>query len=154
MKRLLFRNLHPLYGWMFSVSWAAIAISFAIVFYLKGSVASDPLGALIAVVFFLISPWVVFRFFQVPMISIWEGEGDDWVIVRRWLWKHVLEQVRRESLPMPTVEEESDGDGGKHYLCLLRLPTGAVQFGKYHRRHQAERTCDQMRAAIAAVDKD
>ncbi|NTE89623.1 hypothetical protein [Agrobacterium rubi] len=148
MTRVLFRNLHPLYGWLFSIAWCAISIAIAIVFFLKQNLTADPMGAAIAIVFPLTAPFVLARFLQVPVISIWEKSNDDWLITRRWPWKVETEQVDRRSLPMPTIEHESDNEGGVKYRCLLRLTKGVIEFAKYRRREQAELACDRMKRAL------
>jgi hypothetical protein len=82
-------------------------------------------------------------------MSIWEEGGDNWLIVRRWLWKVQKEHVNRQLLPMPAIEEESDNEGGKIYRCLLRTSAGRVEFGIYRRRERAEAACDKMRNILS-----
>jgi len=147
MTRVLFRNLHPLYGWLFSIACCAISIAIAIVFFLKQSLTTDPTGAIV-LLFLLIAPWILVNFLKVPIISIWAKGNDDWLIVRRWLWKVETEHVVRQGLPMPWIEEQRDNEGGVKYRCLLRLTNGVIEFAKYRQREQAELACDRMRKAL------
>ncbi len=149
MTRLLFRNLYPLYEWLFSIAWCAISAATAFVAFRKQNIATDPSAAAVAVIFSLIGVLFLIKFLQVPVISIWDDGGDDWLIVRRWLWKVKTVRVNRRNLPMPAMEEESDNEGGKIYRCLLRTSAGSVEFGRYRRRERAQLTCDKMRTALS-----
>lgn len=148
MTRLLFRNLHPLYEWLLSVAWCVISITITIVAFRKQNIAADPTGAAVPVVFTLIGAYSLIKSVRVPIISIWDEGNDNWLIVRRWLWKVETEPVNRRDLPTPAIEEESDNEGGKIYRCFLRTSAGSVEFGTYRRRERAQLTCDKMRTAL------
>jgi len=149
MTRLLFQNLHPLYEWLLSVAWCVISITIRIVAFRKQNMAADPTSAAVPVVFTVIGAYFLIKSVRVPIISIWDEGNDDWLVVRRWLWKVETEHVNRQNLPMPAIEEESDNEGGKIYRCLLRIPAGSVEFGTYRRRERAQLTCDKMRTALS-----
>jgi hypothetical protein len=149
MARLLFRNLYPLYEWLFSIAWCAISTATAFVAFRNQNIDADPSAAAVAVIFSLIGAFFLIKFVQVPIISIWDDGGDDWLIVRRWLWKVETIRVNRLKLPMPAMEEESDNEGGKIYRCLPRTSAGSVEFSRYRRREPAQLTCDKMRMALS-----
>lgn len=149
MNRLLFRNLNPLYSWILAIAWCAISNYAAIVLLLSKSVTTDVIAKMIVVLFLLIEPFIFLKFTQIPIVYIWEEGCDNWLIVRRWLWKVQKEHVNPQFLPMPEIEEEGDNEGGKIYRCLLRTSAGRVEFGSYRRRERAEVVCDKMRNILS-----
>ena len=149
MKRLLFRNLNPLYSWFLAIAWCAILNYAAIALLLNIGGTNDVTALMIVILFLLIEPFVFFKFTQTPIIYILEEGGDKWLIVRRWLWKVQKEQINPRLLPMPVIEEECDNEGGKIYRCLLRSSAGRVEFGSYRRRERAEVACEKMRNILS-----
>jgi hypothetical protein len=133
---------------MFSVTWTVGALVAAfLLFWVKDTLSTDPMVAVIGM-FVVLGISIDLKPLQTPMVSIWQEDGDDWLIVRRWLWKVERENVNRHRLPMPTIEEGTDGEGGKDHHCRLRIPSGVIEFGTHRRREGAERICERMRSLL------
>lgn len=144
MERLLFRNLRPLYSWLFVALWFAILVLITWIFFRERTVMSEPFRALIIAFFWGLGCWLAIHAFTRPIVSVWQNAAGDWMVRRRWLWTHDEQRIDPERLPSPDIAEESDGEGGIHYSCLLRTPNGPVTFSEHVRREKAALARDRM----------
>ena len=149
MERLLFRNMRPLYGWLFVVAWFAILILMTFVFFRDSGVAQEPFRALILAFFWGLGGWLASGSFARPIVSVRQDNDGSWIVTRRWLWTHDEERIDPGRLSPPTIEVESDGEGGMHYRCLLKTPEhGSVEFSEYPKLDKAALARDRMASLI------
>ena len=152
MERLLFRNLRPLYGWLFVVAWFAILGLMTWVFFRNSGVAQEPFKALILAFFWGLGGWLASGSLSRPIVSVRQESDGSWIVTRRWLWTHDEERIDPDRLPSPTVEAESDGEGGMHYRCLLKTPEhGSVEFSEHLKLDRAALARDRMASLIRSA---
>jgi|GEM_PF-2630074 len=145
MERLLFRNLRPMYGWLFIAAWFAILVLMTWAFFRNGGIVQEPFRALIISFFWGLGGWLAFGALSRPIVSVRQGSDGNWIVIRRWLWTHDEERVDPDRLPAPTIDAESDGEGGMHYHCLLQTPEhGSVEFSEHLKLDKAALARDRM----------
>jgi len=151
MERLLFRNLRPLYGWLFVIAWFAILLFVTSVFVRDGGIAADPFRMIVILFFWGTGCWFAIRAFARPVVSVWQNGAGDWLVTRRWLWTHDVQHIDPDRLPSPVIEEEDDGEGGPQYRCLLSTPGGSIAFSEHAKREKAALSRDRMTFLIRSA---
>ncbi|WP_117191648.1 hypothetical protein [Rhizobium terrae] len=151
MERLLFRNLRPLYGWLFIFSWFAILLLVTSVFIRDGGIVAHPFRAFVILFFWGVGGWFAINALARPVVSVWQNDVHDWLVIRRWLWTHDEQHVDPDRLPAPVIEEEDDGDSGCQYRCMLTTPGGIVAFSEHVRPEKAALSRDRMAFLIRSA---
>ncbi len=152
MERLLFRNLRPLYGWLFIVAWFAILVLMTWVFLRDSGISQEPFRALTIAFFWGLGCWLAFGALTRPIVSVRQKSDGSWIVIRRWPWTHDEERIDPDRLPAPTIDAESDGEGGMHYRCLLKTPEhGPVEFSEHLKLDNAALARDRMALLIRSA---
>lgn len=153
MKRLLFRNLRPLYDWFFIFAWFAV-LAFSTLISIREGLAAHPFRAAIILFFWALGGWLAIHAFKRPIVSVWQKEPHDWLVKRRWLWTHDEQHVDPDRLAAPIIEEGDDGEGGRQYRCLLTMPGGSVSFSEHVKQEKAALSRDRMAFLIRRARKE